>query len=136
MDLLRCSSSPPDSSSTRVPSSTEPSPPESWTMICAKSILWVAFLLTLILEAFFSIAAAVDYVMREQYVAFSLTTACLILPTLVVGCISLVWYYDQDRYFYSLRDAHPDDRNLKRYRRYLSLWSITSHILLCGQVYR
>ena len=99
-------------------------------------ISWVLVLLSYVLEAVFGVWAGVTYFLAQDYALFGVTAACIIPACLFLSVVSLIWYYDLDKYYIGLKESHPHDQQLQRYTRFLNFGSVLAHLLLFGQLYR
>ena len=99
-------------------------------------ISWILILGTYTVEVVFGVWSAVVYVLAENYVLGGVTIACIVPSIVGLSVVSLVWYYDQDKYYNGLKESHPHDQQVQRYSRFLHAGSVIAHVLLVGQLYR
>ena len=72
----------------------------------------------------------------QKYYLFGLTLGYLVLPTVFIATISLVWYYNLDRFHRRRRERDPHNLEFIEYRKKFTVWTLMLHILLLGVVYR
>ena len=108
----------------------------SCTSTCLIILFWILSLIAYMLELMFGVWSTVLYYRHGHYALFGVTTAAILIPVIVLTIVSLIWYYDQDRLYQLLQQAHPDDLELRRYKNLIGVGSLLSHVLLLGQVYR
>lgn len=104
--------------------------------ICTSVIFWILALISYMLEQLFGIWSAILYFQNGQYAIFAVISVSIIVPTVILTFVSLIWYYDQDRLYRLLQEAHPNDQDLKRYKNLIRADSLLSHVILLGQIYR
>ena len=103
---------------------------------CLSVLFWILSLVFYTFELLFGTWSAVLYYQDGQYALFGIVVAAILIPTFVLTLVSLIWYYDQDRLYNLLREAHPDDQELKMYKRLVGTSSLFTHLILMGQIYR
>lgn len=112
---------------------------QNLTTCCTISLsilFWTLALVFYMLELMFGIWSAILYYQHSQYVLFSVVSLALLVPSLVLTVVSILWYYDQDRLYTLLKEAHPTDEELMGYKTLIGAGSVVPHSLLLGQVYR
>ena len=71
-----------------------------------------------------------------KYYLFGLSIGFLVIPTVFVGTISLVWYYNLDRFHRRRRERDPHNMEFIEYKKKFTIWALLLHILMLGAVYR
>lgn len=103
---------------------------------CWRVCSWLVSIVLYILEILVLAWAAFTYGNSDLYLLFGLTLAYLPLPTVILATVSLVWYYNLDRYHRRRRDRNPHDLSLGEYKKKLTGGAIALHVFLLGMVYR
>lgn len=92
-----------------------------------------------IIELFVYIWVAYTYqksAFKENFYLFGLSVGYLVLPTVFIATISLVWYYNLDRFHRQRRERDPHNMEFIEYRKKFTVWALVLHMLLLGVVYR
>lgn len=106
---------------------------------CWKVISWTFSIVIYIIELFVYVWVAYIYATSsfpQQYYLFGLSVGYLVLPTVFVATISLVGYYNLDRFHRRRRERDPHNLEFIEYRKKFTVWALVLHILLLGVVYR
>ena len=106
---------------------------------CWNIISWTFSIITYIIEIFVYVWVAYVYAKSTfsmKYYLFGLSVGYLVLPTVFVATISLVWYYNLDRFHRRRRERDPHNLEFIEYRKKFTVWALILHILLLGLVYR
>lgn len=106
---------------------------------CWKVISWTFSIVTYIIELFVYVWVAYIYATStfpQKYYLFGLSIGYLVLPTVFIATISLVWYYNLDRFHRRRRERDPHNLEFLEYRKKFTVWSLVLHIMLLGVVYR
>ena len=103
---------------------------------CWRILSWLLSIILYIVEILVLAWAAYTYGNNDLYVLFGLTLAYLPLPTVILATVSLVWYYNLDRFHRRRRDRDPHNLSFVEYRKKLTVGAITLHVFLLGMVYR
>lgn len=106
---------------------------------CWGVLSWMFSIVLYIMEFFVYIWVSYFYSMSlypYNYVLFGLSVGFLALPTIFVATISLVWYYNLDRFHRRRRERDPHNLEFIEYRKKFTLGALILHILTLGVVYR
>lgn len=107
---------------------------------CWQILSWMLSIVLYIVEFFVYIWVAYFYAMSDSYpnkfVLFGLSLGFLVLPSIFVASVSLVWYYNLDRFHRRRRERDPHNLEFIEYRKKFTLWALVLHILTLGLVYR
>lgn len=120
------------------------SPPSSTSVSfclgsCWKVISWTFSVVAYIIELFVYVWVAYIYAksgFSQKYYLFGLSIGFLVLPTVVIASISLVWYYNLDRFHRQRRERDPHNMEFIEYRKKFTFCTLLLHVLLLGVVYR
>ena len=115
--------------------------PSRWISFgaCWQVMSWMMSIVLYIVEFFVYIWVAYFYstsMYTNRYVLFGLSLVFLVLPSIFVASVSLVWYYNLDRFHRRRRDRDPHNLEFIEYRKKFTLWALVLHILTLGLVYR
>jgi len=115
--------------------------PNRWISFgeCCQVLSWMSSIVLYIVEFFVYIWVAYFYttsMYTNRYVLFGLSLGFLVLPSIFVASVSLVWYYNLDRFHRRRRERDPHNLEFIEYRKKFTLWSLVLHILTLGLVYR
>ena len=97
---------------------------------------WLVSIVLYILEILVLVWAAYTYAVHDLYLLFGLTLAYLPLPTVILATVSLVWYYNVDRFHRRRRERDPHNLSFGEYRKKMTAGAVILHMLLLGMVYR
>ena len=111
-------------------------PALSCLLSCWRVCSWLVSIILYILEILVLAWAAYTYGNGDLYLLFGLTLAYLPLPTVILATVSLVWYYNLDRFHRRRRDRDPHDLSLGEYKKKLTGGAIALHVFMLGMVYR
>ena len=75
------------------------------------------------------------YANEQLYTLFGLTLGFFTLPGLVLAVVSLIWYFDLDRFYTDQRRTQPQHPAVKNYHKNFILSNVVIHTLLLGVVY-
>lgn len=107
---------------------------------CWHVISWTFSIVLYIIEWFVYVwviyAYAIESNFMENFYLFGLSLGYLVLPTVFIATISLVWYYNLDRFHRQRRERDPHNMEFIEYRKKFTVWALVLHILLLGVVYR
>ena len=103
---------------------------------CWRVCSWLVSIILYILEIVALVWAAYTYATGDLYLLFGLTLAYLPLPTVILATVSLVWYYNVDRFHRRRRERDPHNLSFGEYRKKLTAGAVVLHVLLLGMVYR
>lgn len=106
---------------------------------CFRVLSWMFSIVLYIMEFFVYIWVAYFYAMSAypyKYVLFGLAVGFLALPTIFVAAVSLVWYYNLDRFHRRRRERDPHNLEFIEYRKKFTFGALFLHILTLGLVYR
>jgi uncharacterized membrane protein len=103
---------------------------------CWRVLSWLLSIILYIVEILVLAWAAYTYGNNDLYILFGLTLAYLPLPMVILATVSLVWYYNLDRFHRRRRDRDPHNLSFVEYRKKLTVGAITLHVFLLGMVYR
>ena len=76
------------------------------------------------------------YANEQLYTLFGLTLGYFTLPGLVLAVMSLIWYFDLDRFYAEQKRTQPQHPAVKNYHKNFILSNVVIHTLLLGVVYR
>lgn len=117
--------------------SSELHPAVNCMVSCWRVCSWLVSIILYILEILVLIWAAYTYGNGDLYWLFGLTLAYLPLPTVILTTVSLVWYYNVDRFHRRRREREPQNVfSTTEYRKKLTVGAVSLHVLLLGMVYR
>ncbi len=120
-------------------------PPTSNTSVgsclssCWKVMSWTFSIVAYIIELFVYVWVSYIYARSNftaRYYLFGLSVGFLVLPTVFVATVSLVWYYNLDRFHRRRRERDPHNMEFIEYKKKFTIWALLLHILLLGVVYR
>ena len=103
---------------------------------CWHILSWVWSLATYVLEIGAIVWVLIFYANEQLYTLFGLTLGYFTLPGLVLAVMSLIWYYDLDRFYMDQRRMQPHHPAVKNYHKNFILSNVVIHTLLLGVVYR
>lgn len=107
---------------------------------CWKVISWTFSIITYIIELFIYVWVIYTYAksaFAARYYLFGLSIGFLVFPAVFVASLSLVWYYNLDRFYRRRRERDPHNMEFIEYRKKkFTIWALILHILLLGVVYR
>lgn len=106
---------------------------------CWKILSWTFSIVTYIIELFIYVWVTYIYAksaFAQKYYLFGLSVGYLALPTIAVATISLVWYYNLDRFHRKRKERDPHNMEFIEYQKKFTFCALLLHILLLGVVYR
>ena len=103
---------------------------------CWHILSWVWSLVAYMLEIGAIVWVLIFYANEQLYTLFGLTLGYLTLPGLVLAVMSLIWYFDLDRFYMNQRRTQPQHPAVKNYHKNFILSNVVIHTLLLGVVYR
>lgn len=121
------------------PPSTNTASVSSCLSSCWSIISWTFSIVTYIMELFVYVWVSYIYATSsfpQRYYLFGLSVGFLVFPTVFVATISLVWYYNLDRFHRRRRERDPHNMEFIEYKKKFTISALLSHILLLGVVYR
>ena len=106
---------------------------------CWRVISWTFSIVMYIIELFVYVWVSYIYAKSNftaRYYLFGLSVGFLVLPTVFVATISLVWYYNLDRFHRRRRERDPHNMEFIEHKKKFTIWALLLHIVLLGVVYR
>ena len=119
-----------------VSTETSWSGPIKFFVGCWHVISWVWSLLTYVLEVGAIVWVLSFYANERLYTLFGLTLGYLTLPGLVLTVMSLIWYYDLDRFYRKQKQTQPQHPAVRNYHKNFIISNVIIHSVLLGVVYR
>lgn len=115
--------------------------PSRWACLgtCWQVLSWMVSIVLYIVEFFVYIWVAYFYATSmypNRLVLFGLSLGFLVVPCICVATVSMVWYYNLDRFHRRRRERDPHNLEFIEYRKKFTLWTLVLHILTLGIVYR
>lgn len=97
---------------------------------------WLTSILLYILELFVVVWAAYFYGTQRQYILFGLMLGLTALPRVIIATVSLVCYYNLDRFHRRRRERDPHNLEFIEYRKKFTMAALALHVMFLGTVYR
>ena len=93
-------------------------------------------MLTYVLEVGAIVWVLSFYANERLYTLFGLTLGYLTLPGLILTVMSLIWYYDLDRFYRKQKQTQPQHPAVRNYHKNFIISNVIIHSVLLGVVYR
>ena len=102
---------------------------------CCRVTSWIFSIILYIIEFFVYIWVSYSYI-HKRYVIFGLSVGFLVVPMVIVAAVSLVWYYNLDRFHQRRRAMEPHNLEFIEYRKKFTSGTIFLHVLSLAVIYR
>lgn len=103
---------------------------------CWHLLSWVWSLVTYMVEIGTIVWVMYLYAVNGLYVLFGLTLGYFTIPALVLSVISLIWYYDLDKFYKNQRQVNSRHPAVRDYRSNFTIVNVMVHAVFLGVVYR
>ena len=97
---------------------------------------WLVSILLYILELFVVVWVAYFYGTQNLYILFALMLGFTALPRVIIATISLVLYYNHDRFHRRRKERDPHNLEFIEYQKKFTIAAVALHTMFLGIVYR